>query len=95
MKKLLIVVLLALLAGCGRGLEGTYSDQLGMARYTFADDGKVTVEVLGSSAQATYTRDKERVLLAVPDAAAPLEFTVQEDGSLLGPLGVRLEKAAP
>lgn len=93
MKKLLIVALAALLAACSQGLDGTYSDQVGMARYTFTPDGNVAVTVLGSTRQTTYTRQEDTLQVAMPEVGAPpLEFSIEEDGALLGPLGVRLEK---
>ena len=93
MKKLLIVVLAALLAACSQGLSGTWSDSMGMVSYTFASDGKVTVEMLGKSQQSLYTRDGDMLKVQVPDSnGEALEFTVNQDGSLQGPMGVRLQK---
>ncbi|MCD9087463.1 hypothetical protein [Stenotrophomonas sp. SY1] len=93
MKKLLIAPLLLALAACSQGLDGTYSDQLGMVDYVFAPDGTVTVQMLGTSQQTTYTRQDDTLHVVVPEAgAAPLEFSIEKDGALLGPMGVRLVK---
>lgn len=93
MRKLLIVALVALLAGCGQGLDGTYSDPAGMVRYTFESEGKVTVEVLGKPQQTTYIREGDALRVKAPDAdAADVAFTIDKDGALQGPMGVRLEK---
>ena len=93
MKKLLIVALATLLAACSQGLSGTWNDGLGMVSYTFESDGKVTVEMLGKAQQTRYTRDGNTVKVAAPGAEAEsVDFTVNEDGSLQGPMGVRLHK---
>lgn len=93
MKKLLIVALVTLLAACNQGLSGTWGDGMGMVSYTFASDGKVTVEMLGKTQQTSYTRDGDTLKVAVPGSAAEsVDFTVNEDGSLQGPMGVRLHK---
>lgn len=93
MRKLLIVALLALLAACSQGLSGTWSDGMGMLSYTFASDGKVTVQTLGKSQQSHYTREGDKLKVDAPDSTGEaLEFTVNEDGSLQGPMGVRLYK---
>ncbi|WP_296245944.1 DUF5640 domain-containing protein [uncultured Stenotrophomonas sp.] len=93
MKKLLIVALATLLAACSQGLSGTWNDGMGMVSYTFDSDGKVTVETLGKAQQSRYTRDGNTLKVAVPGSEAQsVEFTINEDGSLQGPMGVRLHK---
>ena len=93
MKKLLIVALATLLAACSQGLSGTWDDGMGMVRYTFESDGKVTVEMLGKAQQTRYTRDGNMLKVAVPGTEAEsVDFTINEDGSLQGPMGVRLHK---
>lgn len=93
MKKLLIIALASLLAACSQGLSGTWSDSMGMVSYTFASDGKVMVEMLGKSQQTRYAREGDTLKVEVPDSNGEmLEFTLNEDGSLQGPMGVRLQK---
>lgn len=93
MKKLLIIALASLLAACSQGLSGTWSDSMGMVSYTFASDGKVTVQMLGKSQQTQYRREGDTLKVEVPDSnGEALEFTLNEDGSLQGPMGVRLQK---
>ena len=93
MKKLLIVALATLLTACSQGLSGTWNDGAGMLSYTFDSDGKVTVEMLGKSQQTRYTRDGNMLKVAVPGTEAEsVDFTINEDGSLQGPMGVRLNK---
>lgn len=93
MRKLLIVVLVTLLTACSQGLSGTWSDGMGMVSYTFASDGKVTVQTLGKSQQTQYTREGDKRKVNAPDSnGEALEFVFNEDGSLQGPMGVRLQK---
>lgn len=93
MNKWLAVGLVMLLGGCSQGLSGTWSDAMGMVNYTFERDGKVTVEMLGKAQQTSYTREQDRLKVKVPGTRSEaVEFTLNEDGSLQGPMGVRLEK---
>ena len=93
MRKLLIVALATLLAACSQGLSGTWNDGVGMVSYTFDSDGKVTVEMLGKTQQTRYTIDGNTLKVAVPGTEAEsVDFTINEDGSLQGPMGVRLHK---
>lgn len=93
MKKLMILALVVLLAGCSQGLNGTWSDGMGMVSYHFERDGKVTVEMLGKTQQTRYTRDGDTLKVAVPGAdAATVDFTVNKDGSLQGQMGVLLQE---
>jgi hypothetical protein len=78
MKKLFGVALLCLLSACSQGLNGTYGDQLGITRYAFQSNGEVTV---GQSLK-----------VQLPQGNAQLNFTIKEDGSLEGPMGIVLEK---
>lgn len=93
MKKLLVVALLTMLAACSQGLSGTWDDGMGMVSYTFESDGKVTVEMLGKAQQTRYSRDGNILKVAVPGSdAETVDFSISEDGSLQGPMGVRLHK---
>ncbi|MNM88265.1 hypothetical protein D3C81_1004730 [compost metagenome] len=96
MRKWLIVALVMLLAACNQGPRGTYSDSAQLLRYTFEADGKASVSVLGQVQQALYVRDGDTVTVRVPGSdGAPVAFTVNKDGSLQGPMGVRLEQVKP
>lgn len=93
MRKLLIVALATLLAACSQGLSGTWNDGAGMVSYTFDSDGQVTVETLGKAQQTRYARDGNMLKVAVPGTEAEsVDFIINEDGSLQGPMGVRLHK---
>ncbi|KRG87450.1 hypothetical protein ABB34_04855 [Stenotrophomonas daejeonensis] len=92
MRKYLLVAALCLLSACGHGIDGTYTDAMGVAKYTFTSGGKVTIEAMGISQETSYVREGDTLKVALPQKGASLDFTVGEDGALTGPLGIRLEK---
>lgn len=93
MKKYLpIVVALCLLSACSQGIKGVYADAMGVTRYSFTSGGKVTIEAMGISQETTYVREGDTLKVALPQKGASLDFTINQDGSLGGPLGIRLEK---
>ncbi len=93
MKKYLFVAMLCLLSACSHGISGVYTDAMGVSRYTFEPGGKLTIEVMGVAQETTYERDGDSLKVALPQKGASITFTVQKDGTLQGPLGIRLEKA--
>ncbi|MGV8961336.1 MAG: hypothetical protein ACOH1V_13305 [Stenotrophomonas sp.] len=92
MKKLLAIALLCLLSACSQGLNGVYRDDMGITRYTFQSDGKLDIELMGMQQHGTYTREGDALKIALPEHGAALVFTINKDGSLTGPMGVRLRK---
>jgi len=69
---------------------------MGMVNYTFERDGKVTVEMLGKAQLTSYTREDDQLKVKVPGTRSEaVAFTLNDDGSLQGPMGVRLEKREP
>jgi hypothetical protein len=92
MKKLLGLALLCLLSACSQGVNGTYGDEMGITRYAFQSNGEVTVEAMGVSQKMRYERDGQTLKLQLPKGDATLNFTIKEDGSLEGPMGIVLEK---
>lgn len=92
MKKLLGVALLCLLSACSQGLSGTYADSMDVTRYVFQSDGTVTVEAMGLSQTMRYERDGTSLKMQLPQEGAALDFTINDDGSLQGPMGIRLDK---
>jgi hypothetical protein len=90
MKKILTILLFALLAACGAKLEGTYADPTGIAKYDFQSGGKVYVSLLGVTSEQKYEIDGKHVKILL--AAGTQILTLQDDGSLEGPLGIKLKK---
>ncbi len=93
MKKYLLVAALCLLSACSHGISGVYADPMGITKYSFTSGGKVTIEAMGIAQETRYVRDGDTLKVALPQKGASLDFTVNKDGSLTGPLGIRLEKA--
>lgn len=89
-KHVLVVViagLVAAAAGCGGDFSGTYADEAGVTRYEFRPDGRVQIDVLGTTVIAEYTLDGDRVLVTSPQGTVVL--TRNED-RLYGPMGLEL-----
>lgn len=90
MKKILTMLAL-LLAACGSGIEGTYSDPTGMAKYEFESGGKVYFSLLGVKTQQKYEIDGKHIKITTSSGNTQI-LTRLEDGSLEGPMGVKLKK---
>jgi len=92
MKMYLLVAGLCLLSACSQGISGVYADPAGITRYRFTPAGKVTIEAMGMVQETTYVREGDTLKVALQREGASLDFTIGQDGSLQGPLGVRLRK---
>lgn len=80
MKKFLAVVLVSLLAACGSGPSGTYSDDNGVMSITFKSGGKAFMSSMGFESEVNYKVDDGKVV--VTGANGNLVLDVQSDGSL-------------
>jgi hypothetical protein len=84
------------MTGCGRSLDGTYSgtSQNGITNISadFKPDGTVLVSTMGSTMQATYKIDGDKVTLT--GNGQNQVMTLASDGSLStgGPMGIVLRK---
>lgn len=90
MKKLLLSLLLLFLAACARHLDGVYSDQLGATTWTFRPNGKLYQATLGIEVEARYEMEGEKVIVYTADNK--LILTLDQNGILHGPLGLKLSK---
>ncbi|HEV8358419.1 MAG TPA: hypothetical protein VGQ17_16815 [Gemmatimonadales bacterium] len=79
-----------LTAGCGSPLRGTYADPDGATRFKFESGGKAYVSMLGMEREFKFEVEGKRVKLITPQGTEIL--TIQDDGSLKGPLGLTLTK---
>lgn len=87
-KKVSLSVLCCLaLTACGAGVSGTWEDDAGVTRYTFARDGSVLISVLGSNVNAEYRVDGDKILVSSPQGTVVL---TRRDGRLYGPMGLEL-----
>lgn len=89
MKKYFIVAIAFLLSACGSGLDGTYKDQMGVTSYTFKS-GKVIVSAMGIGSEMDYKVEDGKVKITSPEGT--MVMNILEDGSIEGPMGVKLTK---
>ena len=75
------------LTACGAGVSGTWEDDAGVTRYTFARNGSVLISVLGSNVNAEYRVDGDKILVSSPQGTVVL---TRRDGRLYGPMGLEL-----
>lgn len=91
MQKLgLALAMAVLLAACGSSVEGTYADEAGVTRDTFKSNGKVSLNTMGVETELDYSEEDGKVKLGSPQGA--LVMSILEDGSLQGPMGIKLVK---
>ena len=81
----MVVACLALvLAGCGDGISGTYSAEVGPGMaftIEFKSGGKATISAMGEKKEGTYTVSGDTVTVTVDQD--PATFVRQKDGSLV------------
>lgn len=80
-----------LLAACGGGLSGTYSDPMGVSSYTFQPNGKLEVNAMGATVEMHYELDGNKIKVGIKDGPVQV-MTLNPDGSISGPMGVKLTK---
>jgi len=86
MRRIGIAVLLVTtvaVGGCGGGgLEGTYSDDMGVVSYEFRSGGKVMITgPFGNAVELNYEVDGDRVLVKASEGAAQV-LTITPEGHL-------------
>jgi len=92
MKKLLLLSAVTfLLSACGSSLDGTYSDENGIMEYKFESSGKVYAGVMGMKTELEYEIDGDKLKIFVPGGGNQI-MTLNDDGSISGPMGVKLTK---
>lgn len=89
MKKYLAMMITILLTACGAKLDGTYKDDMGVSTYTFKS-GKVTVLTMGVGSELDYHVDDGKVKITSPQGTVVMN--ILPDGSIEGPMGIRLMK---
>jgi major membrane immunogen (membrane-anchored lipoprotein) len=90
MRKFFVICVCLLLTACGSSIDGTYSDEMGMTSYNFKDGSKVYISVMGNETELEYEVDDDKVKINGPDGNIIL--TLNEDGTLQGPMGMKLSK---
>ena len=90
MKMYLLAALILALSACSSKIDGTFADQVGMTSYTFKSGGKAYVSVMGTEVEVDYVVDGNKIKLTTPQGNMIL--TALDDGSLQGPMGVKLTR---
>lgn len=83
------VFAVAILAGCGSSVTGTYIDSEGTGAFMLElkSGGAATLTFNGMPLMCTYNASGNSVSLMCPGQAGPLTLTVQKDGTLAPPPG--------
>lgn len=89
MKKIIAVAIAVLLSACGSGLDGTYKDEMGISSYTFKS-GKVIVSAMGVGSEMDYKVEDGKVKIVSPQGT--MVMNILQDGSIEGPMGIKLTK---
>jgi len=90
MKPVVALLAAAWLTGCGSGLHGIYSDSMGAMQYRFKGGDNVSVVVMGIESEHKYQIEGRHVKILSPGGSQVLDL--QDDGTLEGPLGMRLTR---
>jgi len=85
------------LCAFGSKLNGTYAGRLGgelgvTVSYTFKSNGKVVVSALDEEHEGNYEVDGNKVKITGLPSGGTLVMTLLEDGSIQGPMGIKLTK---
>lgn len=91
-KNYYLLLLVLALIGCGQKLSGTYTDPLGVAEYEFKSNGKVVQKVLGVKIEMDYQLDGNEIRFASIPGAPAIILTLNPDGTIEAPMGVKLSK---
>lgn len=101
MKRLWIAAFALLVAACGKPtLDGVYSGVLvtkvmrstikNEVSFTFKPNGKVSQTILGTEHEVDYEIEGDKIRLKT--VGADTIFTLLDDGTIRGPMGVVLKK---
>jgi hypothetical protein len=77
-------------SACGSNLDGTYTDEMGMVTLTFKSNGKVSQSIMGMETEWDYKVEENKIKVLMPQGT--MVWTLQNDGSILGTLGVTFRK---
>jgi len=94
MKIGILVIAVLLLSGCGSKIDGTYTDSSRTVTYTFKSNGTVLMSTMGTEVELKYEVDGDKIKIqtGAPQGSASLVLTLLDDGSIQGPMGIKLTK---
>ena len=80
------------LTGCSSGLDGTYSDQMGIVEYQFKSNGTARMSTMGTVMELKYKVDGDELHLEMMGGVSQI-FRIEGDGeALVGPMGMSLSR---
>lgn len=92
-KCLALVIALAFcitITGCGSGLDGVYSDEMGIVKYQFKPNGTARMNTMGTAMDLKYKVDGNELRLEMMGGVSQI-FRIEGDGEILvGPMGMTL-----
>ena len=89
--KLMFLLIAALsLSACAPSLDGTYADQTGVITVTFKSNGRMSQSMMGFETEYDYKVEANKIKLLTPQGI--LILTLDDDGSIHGPMGITLLK---
>lgn len=80
----LVIVVIALIAGCGSKVEATYSNG-GMVPLDLKSGGKAMFTMMGETIPCTYKVKDNKVQLDRTPKGEKVDFMIHDDGSFTGP----------
>lgn len=80
-----------LLAACGTGLSGTYSDPMGVTSYTFQPNGKLEINAMGATMEMHYEVSGKKIRVGIENGPVQV-WTINPDGSISGSMGIKLTR---
>jgi hypothetical protein len=80
-----VIVVIALIGGCGSKMEGTYTNTGGNVTLDLKSGGKAAFTMMGESVPCTYKVKDNKVMLDCTPKGEKVDFMVHDDGSLSGP----------
>jgi len=91
MKLTFVTTLFMFLVACGSGgFEGKYEFAAGMQEFNFKSDGHMVQSMGGNKvAEFKFEKDGDEIKVYMSDNAAQI-YTLQENGELIGPMGITL-----
>lgn len=87
-----ILVAMMLIAGCDKGPSGLYTAEGPISASIDFKSGKAIFSMMGETKESDFTVNGDKVNIAKDPEGKPLSLTINSDGSLSGPGGMKFVK---
>ena len=78
----ILVLTVAILAGCGKSMSGTYANDMMQVEFKSGSKAYLTMKMSGTTVEASYSVDGDKITLK--NQAGNIVFTQNSDGTLGG-----------